>query len=113
MPTPTIEGQEAIPGAGAIHAPALADPALRSRDVDLPSGACLHELFEAQVERTPGAAALVFEGETLSYAELNARANRLAHHLRALGVGPDARVALCAERGLEMVVGVLGVLKAG
>ena len=65
------------------------------------------------MERTPGAAALVFEDETLSYAELNARANRLAHHLRALGVGPDARVGICAEPGLEMVVGVLGVLKAG
>ncbi|MFL5541905.1 MAG: condensation domain-containing protein, partial [Longimicrobiaceae bacterium] len=82
-------------------------------DAAFPAGACVHELFEAQVERTPGAAALVFEDETLSYAELNARANRLAHHLRALGVGPDARVGICAERGLEMVVGVLGVLKAG
>ncbi|HEV3049248.1 MAG TPA: condensation domain-containing protein, partial [Longimicrobium sp.] len=74
---------------------------------------CIHELFEAQVERTPGAEALVFEGETLSYAELNARANRLAHHLRSLRVGPDARVGICAEPGLEMVVGVLAVLKAG
>ncbi|HEX9938328.1 MAG TPA: amino acid adenylation domain-containing protein, partial [Longimicrobium sp.] len=79
----------------------------------LPAGACVHELFEARVERTPGAAALVFEGETLSYAELNARANRLACHLRSLGVGPEARVGICAEPGLEMVVGVLGVLKAG
>ncbi|HVG43946.1 MAG TPA: condensation domain-containing protein, partial [Longimicrobium sp.] len=78
-----------------------------------PREALVHERFEAQVERTPGAAALVFEDETLSYAELNARANRLAHHLRALGVGPDVRVALCMERGLGMVVGVLGVLKAG
>ncbi|HEU4557299.1 MAG TPA: non-ribosomal peptide synthase/polyketide synthase, partial [Longimicrobium sp.] len=73
----------------------------------------VHELFEAQVERTPGAEAVAFEGERLTYAELNARANRLAHHLRALGVGSDARVGICAERGLEMVVGVLGVLKAG
>jgi non-ribosomal peptide synthetase component F len=113
MATPTTEGQEATTGAGAIHAPALADPALRPRDAGLASGACLHELFEAQVERTPGANALIFEDEALSYAELNARANRLAHHLRALGVGPDARVGICAERGLEMVVGVLGVLKAG
>ncbi|HEX8317689.1 non-ribosomal peptide synthase/polyketide synthase [Longimicrobium sp.] len=78
-----------------------------------PAGACVHELFEAQAERTPGAAALVFEDETLSYAELSARSNRLAHHLRALGVGPDARVGVCVERGLEMMVGVLGVLKAG
>ncbi|HET7233884.1 MAG TPA: amino acid adenylation domain-containing protein, partial [Longimicrobium sp.] len=81
--------------------------------VKAPREGFVHERFEAQVERTPGAAALVFEGETLSYAELNARGNRLAHHLRALGVGPDMRVGICLERGLEMVVGVLGVLKAG
>jgi amino acid adenylation domain-containing protein len=78
-----------------------------------PDESCIHELFEAQAERTPDAVALVYEGERLTYAELNARANRLAHHLRASGVGPDVRVAICAERGPEMVVGVLGVLKAG
>ncbi|HSU13785.1 non-ribosomal peptide synthetase, partial [Longimicrobium sp.] len=77
------------------------------------AGACVHELFEAQVERTPGAVAVVFDGQTLTYAELNARANRLAHHLRALGVGPDARVGICVERSVEMVVGLLGILKAG
>ncbi|WP_420127106.1 amino acid adenylation domain-containing protein [Longimicrobium sp.] len=77
------------------------------------AGTFVHERFEAQAERTPGAAALVYENETLSYAELNARANRLAHHLRTLGVGPDARVGICTERGFEMVVGVLAVLKAG
>ncbi|HEX2078883.1 MAG TPA: amino acid adenylation domain-containing protein, partial [Longimicrobium sp.] len=74
---------------------------------------CLHELVEAQVRRTPDATALVFEGEPLTYAELNRRANRLAHHLRSLGVGPDARVGLCLERSLEMMVGLLAVLKAG
>jgi amino acid adenylation domain-containing protein len=78
-----------------------------------PAESCLHELFEAQVERAPDAEALVFGDERLTYAELNARANRLAHHLRALGVGPEARVALCLERGVEMVVAVLAVLKAG
>jgi amino acid adenylation domain-containing protein len=78
-----------------------------------PVGSCLHELFEAQAERTPDVAAVVFKGETLTYAALNARANRLAHHLHGLGVGPDVRVGVCVERGLEMVVGVLGVLKAG
>ncbi|HEU4558917.1 MAG TPA: amino acid adenylation domain-containing protein, partial [Longimicrobium sp.] len=78
-----------------------------------PAERCIHELFEEQVERTPGAIALVFEDQTLSYAELNARANRLAHHLRALGVEPEARVGICVERSPEMVVGVLGVLKAG
>ncbi|HEU4560211.1 MAG TPA: amino acid adenylation domain-containing protein, partial [Longimicrobium sp.] len=80
---------------------------------EYPRDALVHERFEAQVERTPGATALVFEDETLSYAELNARANRLAHHLRSLGVGPDARVAICVERGPAMVVGALAVLKAG
>ncbi|HEU4559096.1 MAG TPA: amino acid adenylation domain-containing protein, partial [Longimicrobium sp.] len=82
-------------------------------EADYPAGTCVHELFEAQAERTPGAVAVVFEGEELTYAELNARANRLAHHLRSRGVGPDVRVGICVERGLEMVVGLLGVLKAG
>ena len=82
-------------------------------DAAFPAGACVHELFEAQVERTPGAVAVVFEARRSRYAELNARANRLAHHLRALGVGPDARVAICVERGPEMVVGLLAMLKAG
>ncbi|HEX8697017.1 MAG TPA: amino acid adenylation domain-containing protein, partial [Longimicrobium sp.] len=80
---------------------------------EYPRGACVHELFEAQAARTPDAVALVFEDQALTYAELNARANRLAHHLRGIGVGPDARVGLCLERSLEMVVGLLGVLKAG
>ncbi|HEX2094481.1 MAG TPA: amino acid adenylation domain-containing protein, partial [Longimicrobiaceae bacterium] len=78
-----------------------------------PDQACIHELFEAQVERTPEALAVAFEGETLTYAELNRRSNRLAHHLRDRGVGPEVRVGLCVERGPEMVVGLLGVLKAG
>ncbi|MFL5540477.1 MAG: amino acid adenylation domain-containing protein, partial [Longimicrobiaceae bacterium] len=87
--------------------------AWNATEAEIPREACVHELFEAQVGRTPGAAAVVFEGETLSYAELNARANRLAHHLRALGVGPDARVGICVERSVEMVVGLLAILKAG
>jgi non-ribosomal peptide synthetase component F len=78
-----------------------------------PREACVHELFEAQAARTPDAVAVVFEGERVTYAELNARANRLAHHLRALGVGPDGRVGICVERSVEMVVGLLGILKAG
>jgi amino acid adenylation domain-containing protein len=74
---------------------------------------CIHELFEAQVERTPGGVAVISEGEQLTYAELNERANRLAHHLRRLGVGPEVLVGICVERSLEMMVGLLGILKAG
>ncbi len=78
-----------------------------------PSEQCVHQLFEQQVEKTPEAVAVVYEGEQLSYVGLNRRANQLAHYLRELGVRPDDRVAICAERGLDMVVGLLGVLKAG
>ncbi|MEX5594535.1 amino acid adenylation domain-containing protein [Pseudomonas orientalis] len=73
----------------------------------------LHGLFEAQVERTPDAIALKAGTQQLTYAELNSRANQLAHHLLALGVQPDARVAICAERGLDMVIALYAVLKAG
>jgi len=78
-----------------------------------PQDKCLPELFAAQAARTPAAIALVHGEQRLSYAELNARANRLAHHLRALGVGPDTRVAICVDRGIEMVIAMLAVLKAG
>ena len=74
---------------------------------------CLHQLFEDQVERTPDAVALEFQERTLTYRELNARANQLAHHLLSLGVKPDARVGICVHRSLEMVVGLLGIMKAG
>ncbi|MDQ3803310.1 MAG: amino acid adenylation domain-containing protein [Acidobacteriota bacterium] len=74
---------------------------------------CLHEMFEDQAARTPDSVALIFEQEQLTYGELNERANRLAHYLRALGAGPDVPVAICADRSPEMVVGVLGILKAG
>ena len=80
---------------------------------EFPIDKCIHELFEEQVERTPAAVAVVYEERELSYGELNARANQLAHYLRELGVKPDGRVAICVERGLEMVVGLLAVLKAG
>ena len=70
-------------------------------------------LFEAQVDRTPDALAVVFENQQLSYRELNARANQLAHHLRGLGLGPDARVGIAIDRCLEIAVAVLGALKAG
>ena len=71
------------------------------------------ELFAAQAARTPDAVAVVFEDSALSYAALEAHANRLAHHLQSLGVGPETIVGLCAERSPEMVVGLLGILKAG
>ncbi|MBE8597834.1 non-ribosomal peptide synthase/polyketide synthase [Xenorhabdus sp. BG5] len=82
-------------------------------ETEYPDSLCIHQLFEQQVERTPNATALVYEEQTLSYAELNARANRLAHQLIALGVVPEQRVALCVTRSLAMVVGLLAVLKAG
>ncbi|MCP3463546.1 non-ribosomal peptide synthetase [Bradyrhizobium sp. CCGUVB23] len=78
-----------------------------------PADTCIHELFEAQVAKTPDAVAVVYEDEQLSYGELNARANRLAHHLIGLGVKPDQPVAICLERSVAMVVGLLAILKAG
>ncbi|HEX2187603.1 MAG TPA: amino acid adenylation domain-containing protein, partial [Longimicrobiaceae bacterium] len=78
-----------------------------------PAERCVHELFEAQVERTPEAVAVVCGEASLTYRELNARANRLAHHLGGLGVGPESRVAVCVERSVELLVGLLAVLKAG
>ena len=75
--------------------------------------ACIHHLFEEQVEKTPEAVAVTYEDEQLSYAQLNRHANRLASYLISLGVRPDERVGICMERGLEMVIGILGILKAG
>ncbi|SEF10784.1 amino acid adenylation domain-containing protein [Pseudomonas palleroniana] len=80
---------------------------------DYPLQQTLHGLFEAQVQRTPDAIALLSDTRQLSYRTLNERANRLAHHLRELGVQPDSRVAICVERSLEMVIGLLAILKAG
>ncbi|MBE9229457.1 amino acid adenylation domain-containing protein, partial [Phormidium sp. LEGE 05292] len=74
---------------------------------------CLHQLFEQQVEKTPDAIAVVFENQQLTYSQLNAKANQLAHYLRSLGVGADVPVGICVERSIEMLVGVLGILKAG
>ncbi|WP_373526929.1 amino acid adenylation domain-containing protein [Nostoc sp.] len=74
---------------------------------------CIHQLFEAQVERTPEAVAVIFEDKQLTYQELNAQANQLAHYLQTLGVGKEVLVGICVERSLEMLVGLLGILKAG
>jgi len=78
-----------------------------------PQDRCFHMLFEEQVSRTPEAVALDCADTSLTYAELNRRANRLAHHLRWLGVGPEVRVGIAMERSIDLVVGMLGVLKAG
>nr|WP_301340591.1 non-ribosomal peptide synthetase [Myxococcus xanthus] len=78
-----------------------------------PRDASLSALFEQQAQRTPDAVAVEYEGQRLTYAELNQRANQLAHHLKAMGVGPEVRVGLCVARSLELVVSVLGILKAG
>src|SRR6185369_17992311 len=73
----------------------------------------VYEQFEAQAAKTPDSVAVVFGADQLTYGELNARANQLAHALRRLGAGPDVLVALLTERSLETVIGLLGILKAG
>ena len=73
----------------------------------------MHELFEEQARRRGEAIAVVYEGEQVSYGELNRRANQLGRYLRKQGVGPEVAVGLCVERSVEMVVGILGILKAG
>jgi len=87
--------------------------ALNATAAEYPQDKCLHELFEEQVERTPNAMAVVCEEQRLTYAELNARANDLAHYLRQRGVGAEVRVGLCVDRSVEMLIGLLGILKAG
>ena len=82
-------------------------------EVAYPNDRCLHELIEEQVERTPDAVAVAFEDKQLTYRQLDERANQLARYLQRLGVGPDTLVGICVERSLEMVVGLLGILKAG
>ena len=82
-------------------------------EAEYPEHACIHELFEEQVRRTPEATALVYEEQRLSYEELNQQANQLGHYLIGMGVKPDERVGICVERGVGMVVGLLGILKAG
>jgi len=111
----------------------VADPQRRIRELDLLTQAerqqvlvewnqtttdsqprtCIYQLFETRVELTPDAVAVSFQSQKLTYRELNERANRIAHYLIGLGAGPDQRVALCMDRSLEMIVGVLGILKSG
>jgi amino acid adenylation domain-containing protein len=115
-----LEGIVANPEARLSELPLLTEPERHQLLVEwndttaaFPRDQCIHDLFEAQVASTPQAVAVVYEDSQLTYGELNAQANRLAHHLRELGVKPDARVALCVERGLNMMVGLLAILKAG
>ena len=98
-----------------ILAPAERDTILRAwnETAHAIEPATLPELFAAQVGKTPDAVAVVFEEQSLSYGELAARSNQLAHHLRALGVGPEVVVGLCVERSPAMIVGLMGILKAG
>ncbi|HWS53889.1 MAG TPA: condensation domain-containing protein, partial [Pyrinomonadaceae bacterium] len=115
-----LAGVAADPGRRLSELPLLTDDERRRLLVDYndtareyPAGLTIHSLFEQQVRRTPHCVALTFEGAHLTYAELNARANRLAHYLRRRGVGPDSRVALMLERSADLVVSLLAVLKAG
>ncbi|MBD2535166.1 amino acid adenylation domain-containing protein, partial [Nostoc flagelliforme FACHB-838] len=84
-----------------------------STQVNYPKDQLIHQLFEQQTQHTPDKIAVVFENQQLTYAELNQRANQLAHYLQKLGVGPEVMVGICVERSLEMLVGLLGILKAG
>ncbi len=80
---------------------------------DYPKDTPIHQIFESQVEKTPEAIALVFEGQQLTYCDLNCKANQLARHLVSLGVGSEVMVGICADRSLESIIGTLGILKAG
>ncbi|MBD2776530.1 non-ribosomal peptide synthetase [Iningainema tapete] len=82
-------------------------------EIAYPHDKCIHQLFEEQVKRTPDAVAVIFEGQRLTYQQLNERANQLAHYLQAKGVDVEVLVGIFVERSLEMVVGLLGILKAG
>lgn len=88
-------------------------PHVDCQSFEAPQGACLHELFEAQADARGDATALICGAESLSYAELEIRANRLAHHLRRLGAGPDVLVGLCFERSELPIIAILACLKAG
>ncbi len=115
-----LAGVVADPGRPVAELPLLTSPEREQLlvewnrpPVDYPDAGLVHRLFEEQAARTPEAAAVVYEGETLGYRELNGRANRLARRLRHLGVGPESVVGISAERSFEMVVGLLAILKAG
>jgi natural product biosynthesis luciferase-like monooxygenase protein len=117
--TALLEAMAARPGATLGELPRLPAQdlvtlrAFNETWAPIPEPQCVHEAFEAQVDRTPDAVAAIFRGESLTYRELDERANRVAGELVSLGVGPDQMVGIFVERSLEMVVGLLGILKAG
>ena len=86
---------------------------LNETDKEYEDNTCIHHFFERQVLESPDAIAVAFEEEQISYRTLNQKANRLAHHLQQMGIGPESRVAICTSRSIEMMVGLLGILKAG
>ena len=115
-----LEGVVADPERRVLQLPLLTEVERRqlltdwnNTETDFPREQCIHQIFEQQVEKNPNSIALEFADEKLSYADLNGRANQLAHYLRKLGVGPDTIVALCVERSAEMFIAILGILKAG
>ncbi|WP_229212466.1 non-ribosomal peptide synthetase, partial [Duganella sp. HH105] len=108
-PASTVSGLDVVPSAE-LHQMLVEWNDTASAGV--PDGT-IHALFEQRAASSPESVALEYEDASLTYGELNTRANRLAHHLRTLGVGPDVLVGLCVERSLEMIVGLLGILKAG
>ena len=115
-----IEGMARDPGQLVSHIDILTESERQqllvdwnATETDYTQQHCLHQLIEEQVRKTPNSPAVVYGDKQLSYQELNAEANRLAHHLRVLGIRPESRVAICLERSFDMVVGLLAVLKAG
>jgi amino acid adenylation domain-containing protein len=115
-----LAGMVADPASAPANVPILSESERRRIVVEwnatekrYPGDMRLPSYIEQQVDRTPDAVALTFQDQVLSYRELNARANQLAHHLRSLGIGADTMVGICLQRSVEMVVGLLGIVKAG
>ncbi|MGH9945854.1 MAG: amino acid adenylation domain-containing protein, partial [Pyrinomonadaceae bacterium] len=115
-----LEGAVSEPEKAVSHLPLLGDADKNQQLVewnstarDYPRNRCVHELFEEQVKRTPDAVAVEFEGETLTYSELNSKANQLANYLLSTGVEHETLVGLCVDRSLDMMIGLLGIMKSG
>ena len=115
-----LESALTNPGDAALSLPFMPQSEFRNTvdawndtEQDLPSHLCLHELFEIQVKKNPQATAVIFDEAEVSYEELDRRANQLAHYLISLGAGPEVLVGLSARRSVEMIIGILGILKAG